>query len=397
MNLRYSERMGQIKSSFIRDGLKFTQLPGMISFAGGMPAAELFPVEAYRKAADLVLQESGQSALQYDTTEGYPPLRRMIAEELMDQVGVQGITEENIAITNGSQQGIDFSGRLFLDPGDVVLCENPTYIGALNAFMAYQPRFVQIPMDSDGMRMDALEKALGTTPRAKLIYTIPDFQNPTGLTLSLERRKQMVEIAKQYNVPIIEDNPYQRLRFTGRMLPAIKSFDTTGIVVYLGSFSKIFSPGIRIGWVCADETILNKYITVKQGADLHSSTIAQRELVKLMETFSINEHIQHLNQVYRIREELMLERIASDFPDGFQVTRPEGGFFLWATFPEKINTLSIYQTAIQEKVLFVPGATFYAHEDEKNHMRLSFSNTNEEKIVEGVKRLGKLLHTVLPT
>lgn len=392
--MRYAQRMDQVRSSFIRDNLKVIQIPGMISFAGGMPAAELFPVEAYREACNCVLSEHGRQALQYDTTDGYRPLRQIIASDLMRQAGVTGMSEDNIVITTGSQQGIDCAGKLFLDPTDVVLCEKPSFIGAINAFRVYQPQIVQVEMDDKGLRIDALEEALKTYPRAKFIYTIPDFQNPSGLSLDLERRKQLVGLAEQYDVPIIEDSPYHRLRYTGPDLPAVKSFDTRGLVIYLGTFSKIFSPGIRLAWMCASEEVISKVILLKQSADLHTSSIAQRELVKLMEIYSFEEHVQCIKQVYSARKDLMLDRIAAEFPDCARVSPVDGGLFLWVTLPAHVDTMDLYFQAIDEKVTFVPGSPFFVDDSEKNHMRLNFSSMQEEKIVEGMKRLGKLVRSV---
>lgn len=250
MALKYAERMDRIKASEIRELLKLTVRPEIISFAGGLPAPELFPVEEMKKVSLKVLEESGEQALQYSPTEGFTPLREKIAKR-MEQVGVN-TKAENILITSGSQQGLDFSGKIFLNPGDVVVVESPSYLGAINAFKAYECEFLEVPTDENGMIMEELEKALADTERVKMIYVIPDFQNPSGRTWSLDRRKKLLEIANKYNLPIIEDNPYGELRFEGERLPSIKSMDTDGRVVFLGTFSKTFCPGLRIGWVCAD-------------------------------------------------------------------------------------------------------------------------------------------------
>lgn len=394
MSIRLSQRMESAKSSVIREFLKISQQPGIISFAGGLPAPELFPVEEYREAANIVLEKSGRNALQYDTTEGFLTLREIIVKERMKSVGVN-TTVDNIAITNGSQQGIDFSGRVFIDKDDVIICENPTYVGAINAFKAYMPRFVQVPMDNDGMIMEELENAIKNNPKAKFIYTIPDFHNPTGITLSLERRKRMVEISEQYDIPIIEDNPYIELRYEDEKIPAIKSFDTNGMVVYLGSFSKIFAPGIRIGWVCASEELLSKYVTVKQGADLQPSTITQRELAKFMEMYSLDKHIKKLISVYAKRKDLMIEMMDKEFPKSIEFTRPKGGFFAWITMPDGIDAMKLCMKALEEKVAFVPGASFFIEKGFDNYFRMNYSSMTEEKIIEGVIRLGKVLKSAM--
>lgn len=390
MGLRLSERMNYLKASEIRELLKLTEQPDIISFAGGLPAPELFPIEEMKVISHKVLNDEGKAALQYGPTEGYTPLRRIIAEQRMKAVGVNA-TYENILITNGSQQGLDFTGRVFLDKDDIVICESPSYLGAINAFKAYMPKFVEIPMDDNGMIIDELEKALEKYPNAKFIYTIPDFQNPTGKTLSFERRVKMLELAEKYNIPIIEDNPYGELRFEGDMIPAIKSLDKKGLVIYLGTFSKTFCPGLRLGWICADNEILNKYIIVKQGADLQSSSISQREAAAFMLVYNLDEHINKIKEVYRRRRDLMIDMIKKEFPQNIKYTYPNGGLFTWVTLPEGVDAAELLKIALKDKVAFVPGGSFFPNGGHPNHFRLNFSNMPEDKIIEGIKRLGKVL------
>lgn len=390
MGLRLSERMNYLKASEIRELLKLTEQPDIISFAGGLPAPELFPIEEMKVISHKVLNDEGKAALQYGPTEGYTPLRRIIAEQRMKAVGVNA-TYENILITNGSQQGLDFTGRVFLDKDDIVICESPSYLGAINAFKAYMPKFVEIPMDDNGMIIDELEKALEKYPNAKFIYTIPDFQNPTGKTLSFERRVKMLELAEKYNIPIIEDNPYGELRFEGDMIPAIKSLDKKGLVIYLGTFSKTFCPGLRLGWICADNEILNKYIIVKQGADLQSSSISQREAAAFMQVYNLDEHINKIKEVYRRRRDLMIDMIKKEFPQNIKYTYPNGGLFTWVTLPEGVDAAELLKIALNDKVAFVPGGSFFPNGGHPNHFRLNFSNMPEDKIIEGIKRLGKVL------
>lgn len=390
VEVKFAERMSNLKASEIRELLKLTEEPDIISFAGGLPAPELFPIEKIKEATVEVLEESGRSALQYSTTEGYLPLRRVIAEQRMKKVGVH-TAAENILITSGSQQGLDFSGKVFLNAGDVVICESPTYLGAINAFKAYQPRFVEVEMDEDGMLMNSLEEALMKNPDAKFIYTVPDFQNPSGKTLSYERRKKMVELAIKYNVPIVEDNPYAELRFEGENIPSIKSFDKTGIVIFLGTFSKTFCPGLRIGWVCADQDILSKYIIVKQGADLQPNTLAQREVAAFMENNNLDEHIIEIRSVYRKRRDLMVSTIKEEFPGDCTYTYPKGGLFTWVGLNEGIDAAEVLKLALNEKVAFVPGGSFFPNGGHKNFFRLNYSNMPEDKIVEGITRLGRVL------
>lgn len=389
MKIKFADRMQGIRSSRIRELLKLTEQPDIISFAGGLPAPEHFPVEEIKEVTIKILDEKGAKSLQYSTTEGYLPLREIIINRLA--ISGVNLSPDNILITSGSQQGLDFSGKLFLNPEDVVICESPTYLGAINAFNAYQPRFVEVPMDEEGMIMEDLEKALAAYPNAKFIYAIPDFQNPTGRTLSLERRKKMVELAVKYGIPIIEDNPYGELRFIGERLPAIKHFDTEGIVVYLGTFSKTFCPGLRIGWVAADEPILQKYNLVKQGADLHTNISCQIQAAEFMTRYDLDEHIAKIKETYRNRRNLMVETMKKEFPASCKFTLPEGGLFTWVELPEGMDAAEVLRKALEKKVAFVPGGDFFPNGDKNNYCRLNYSNASEENIVEGIKRLGAVL------
>ncbi|RKD22221.1 2-aminoadipate transaminase [Caminicella sporogenes DSM 14501] len=393
MALKFANRMDKIRASEIRELLKLTVRPEVISFAGGLPAPELFPIEEMKKVSQKVLEENGEQALQYSPTEGFPPLREKIAKR-MEQAGVK-TTAENILITNGSQQGLDFSGKIFLNPGDVVVVESPSYLGAINAFKAYECKFLEIPTDDDGMIMEELEKALETTENVKMIYVIPDFQNPSGRTWSFERRKKLVEIANKFNLPIIEDNPYGELRFEGEKIPSIKSFDTEGRVIYLGTFSKTFCPGLRIGWVCAEEEVLNKYILVKQGADLQSNSMSQRELDAFLEVYDLDKHIEKIKKLYKNRRDLMLKTMKEHFPPEVKYTHPEGGLFTWAELPEHINTRELMKKALERNVAFVPGGSFFPNGGHENTMRINYSNMSEDKIVEGIKILAEVIKEAL--
>lgn len=389
MGIKFASRMDNIKSSAIRELLKLTEEPSIISFAGGLPAPELFPIKEMQAVCTRVLEEDGKAALQYSTTDGYLPLRTKIARQ-MAHLGMKA-EPKNILMTSGSQQGLEFTGKIFINEGDTVICESPSYLGALNAFNAYAPKFVEIPMDDEGMIIDELETALAAHPDTKFIYTIPDFQNPTGRTMSLERRKRLVELATRYEIPVIEDNPYGELRFEGEMLPSLKSLDTKGLVIHLGTFSKIFAPGLRLGWVLAEPEILQYYIKVKQGADLQCSTIAQREIDRFLEMFKLDEHIEKLKVVYRKRRDLMVETMQKEFPSNVTYTIPQGGLFAWVELPEDQDAADVLKLALEEKVAFVPGEPFYPNGGNANHCRLNYSNMPEDKIVEGITRLGKVL------
>jgi len=389
----YSQRVKQVKASEIREILKLTQQPEIISFAGGLPAPELFPIEAMKVVTQKVLNEMGREALQYSTTEGYDPLREKIALRL-NRDGLNA-SKEHILITNGSQQGLDFTGKIFLNPNDIVLCESPSYLGAINAFKAYECGFKEIDTDQYGMDLEHLEKVIQETPSAKFIYVIPDFQNPSGRTWSRERREGLVKIANQYNLVIIEDNPYGELRFEGERIPPIKSFDTEGRVVYLGTFSKTFSPGLRIGWVFASPEVLSKYILVKQGADLQSSSISQRELNVFLDLYDFDAHIDSIKAVYKKRRDLMMATIKESFPIEAEYEIPSGGLFAWVKLPKHVDTRAVLQKAVENKVAFVPGGSFFPNGGQENFMRLNFSNMPEDKIVEGIKRLGNILKEII--
>lgn len=389
MKLNYAKRMDNIKASEIRELLKLTQQPQIISFAGGLPAPESFPIEELTKIGRMVLEDTGVQALQYGSTEGYPPLREAISKRMAKtKVDVKA---DDILVTSGSQQGLDFAAKIFINPGDIIVCESPTYLGAINAFKAYEPEFIEIDTDKDGMIMEDLENALKDNDKVRFIYVIPDFQNPSGKTWSIDRRKKLVELANKYNVVILEDNPYGELRFEGEILPAIKHYDEEGRVIFLGTFSKILCPGLRLGWVAASPEILNKFIMVKQGADLQSSTISQMEVAKFLEEYSIDDHINKIIDLYRERRDLMMKTIEEEFPKEASYTYPEGGLFTWVVLPEYMNARELAVKALEQNVAYVPGGSFYPNGGNENTFRLNYSNMDNERIVEGIKRLGKVL------
>ena len=324
MAIRFAKRMEALNGSEIRELLKLIEKPEVISFAGGLPAPELFPIEEMKEISRIVLEESGTQALQYSTTEGFQPLREQIARR-MNSKNKTNVTKDDILITNGSQQGLDFAGRVFLNEGDVVLCESPSYLGAINAFKSYGSKFIEVPTDKDGMIMEELEKILEVTENVKMIYVIPDFQNPTGITWTLERRKKFIEIISKYEIPVLEDNPYGELRFKGESLPSLKSMDKKGLVIFLGTFSKILCPGYRLGWTCASQNILKKFIFVKQVADLQASSISQIEVSKFIDLYNLDNHVKKINEVYARRRDLMLETMKEEFPEGVEYTYPDGG------------------------------------------------------------------------
>lgn len=390
MAVSFARRVDMLKASEIREILKITARPEVISFAGGLPAPEVFPVEELKQVAVRVLDEAGGQALQYSTTEGFDPLRRQIAARISAKFAAV-FSYENILITTGSQQALDFAGKLFLDEDDVVLCESPTYLAAISAFKAYRPRFVEVPTDENGMIIEELEKILRTTDRVKLIYIIPDFQNPTGRTWSPERRRRFARLIGEFEIPVVEDNPYGELRFEDETPPSVRSFDTKGLVIFVGTFSKIFCPGMRIGWLAADPRFFERFVLIKQGADLHTSSISQREIAKYLELYDIEAHIAKIVALYRVRRDAMLEAMDALFPAGTKHTSPQGGLFTWVELPEHIKSIELLKRSLELSVAFVPGDSFFPNRVVENTMRLNYSNMPEERIREGISRLARAI------
>lgn len=383
--------MDLLKGSEIRELLKLAGDPNVISFAGGLPAPELFPVQGMKAAGAAVMDEMGQFAMQYSSTEGYAPLREKIAARMKAKNGIN-TTADNILMTNGSQEGLDFSARVFVNKGDVILLESPSYLGAVNAFKACEPRFIEVPTDEGGMIMEELEKILAVEKEVKMIYVIPDFQNPTGRTWGLDRRHKFMEIINKYEIPVVEDNPYGELRFKGKNMPALKSLDTKGLVIFLGTFSKILAPGYRLGWVCAEPEILTKYNFMKQAGSLQSSTVSQLETNKFMEMYSLDDHVAKICKVYGERCDLMLKSMEKYFPKNVKFTYPEGGLFTWVILPEDANARTLAAKCLEKNVAYVPGGSFFPNGGHENTFRMNYSGMTEEKIVEGIKRIGEVLH-----
>lgn len=393
MRMKFANRIDSLRASDIREILKITQRAEVISFAGGLPAPELFPVEEIKEISRLLMEESGRVALQYSTTEGYEPLRQKIAARIGRKFQTQASAEE-VMITSGSQQALDFSGKLFLDAGDVVLCESPTYLAAISAFRAYQPEFIAVPTDDDGMIIEELERILATTDNVKLVYVIPDFQNPTGRTWSLDRRRRFIETVSRYGVAVLEDNPYGELRFEGEILPSIKSMDRAGLVIGTGTFSKTFCPGMRIGWLVAAPPVIEKYVLIKQGADLCTSLRNQMEIDLFMDRFDFEGNLARLTELYRQRRNAMVAALETMMPAGVSFTRPQGGLFLWVTLPERIKALELLKRCLDQNVAFVPGDSFFPNGGVENTLRLNYSNMPEDRIREGVARLAAAIRSM---
>lgn len=391
MNIEFSNRAKRIKASEIRELLKLTVQPNIISFAGGLPAAELFPLSDIADVAKDVIMNEGQSALQYSPTEGLQKLREIIIKQRLNRVDINAGLDE-IFITSGSQQALDFVGKMFINEGDMIFVESPTYLGALNAFLAYDPIYVEIPLQNDGLDTDKLEELLKSGMKPKFLYTIPDFQNPSGITMSLEKRKKLISLANEYDLVIIEDSPYAELCFTGEQIKPIKSMDTEGRVIYLGTYSKTFTPGLRIGWVVGNPTMINKFIQIKQGSDLQTSSLDQKIAAEYMTRFDLNEHIRSIIDVYSKRRNVMLETMKANFHPDITYTESHGGLFTWAKVKDDMDTKSILAEALLENVAFVPGGSFFANGGKNNYMRLNYSCMSEEKIKEGIERLANVLN-----
>ncbi len=393
---RYAQRTLRMKSSTIRELLKLTQQPDVISFAGGMPAPEVFPIEEFRAACNRVLQERGAEALQYGATEGYLPLREMIARH--NAAYGMHVSADNILITSGSQQALDLLGKIFINRGDRILVESPTYLGALQAWNAYGAEYVAVPSDDHGMITSALEESLRLGP--KFIYVLPNFQNPTGTTLTLERRKQLVKLADRFGVPIIEDDPYGQLRFEGKHIPSVVVLDSqyrkdpgaySGNVIYLSTFSKILAPGVRLAWVVAPTQVISKLVQAKQGVDLHTATFNQIVAYEVGKGGFLDRHVKVIRECYRQRRDVMIETLEEHMPQDVHWTHPQGGLFLWVTLPEGLNTTEILKEAVKQKVAFVPGESFFPCGGGENTMRLNFSNATPEKVNEGIARLSQVI------
>jgi DNA-binding transcriptional MocR family regulator len=385
--------MQDLRASDIREILKVTQQSDVISFAGGLPASELLPAAEMAELARKVLLEDGVRALQYAPTEGLDILRELIADRLRRLWDFQCSTDE-VLIVSGSQQALDLTGKAFLDEGDVILCESPTYLGAIGAFRAYRPTFVEVPTDDDGMVPTELESRLSSLDRVKLIYVVPDFQNPSGRRWSVERRHQLAELAGRFEVPVIEDAPYAELCFEGEPMPPVAALGDACTVIYLGTCSKILSPGMRLGWVVADSELLRRYVLVKQGTDLHTSSLIQLLAARFMVDHDCDAHIERIRGVYRGRRDAMIAALERHFPEDVRFTRPAGGLFLWAELPEGLDARRLLQHALEERVAFVPGEPFFPNGGHDNTMRLNFSAMPEERITEGILRLGRVLEAV---
>ena len=397
MTYQFSDKIASLKPSAIREILKAPKDADTISLAAGNPAPETFPVEDLARFAADIFANDSTTALQYGATDGYEPLRRAVAERQKTVWGIgKSIAEgdsfnDTTIIVSGGNQGIELAAKVFCNEGDTVICENPTFIGGLNAFRSCGYNTVGVPIEEDGMNVEALEATIKATPNAKLLYIIPTFQNPAGITTSLEKRKAIYEVCKKYGLMILEDNPYGELRFAGEEIPTIKSFDTEGLVIYCSSFSKILSAGMRVGFVVAPEAVAAKMVVAKQSEDVHTNQFFQMLCYKFMTECDLDAHIFMIREVYGRKCKLMLECLEKELPASVTFTRPEGGLFIWVTLPDGVDATAFLKACMAQKLMIVPGATFNCDVTEGSmSFRLNYSTPSDQQIIEGVARLGKV-------
>ncbi len=391
MTPHFAQRMQTVQPSAIRELLALGGDPSIISFGGGYPDSTLFPAEQLAAVFREVIGAPGGAAMQYAASDGLPRLREQIAG-LMVADGM-ACSADDVLVLQGSQQGLDFAAKMLVDPGDVIVTEDPTFLGALIAFNPSQPSYAPVAMDADGMRMDVLEAVLQANPRARMIYTVPDFQNPTGVTLSLERRKRLIELANQHDVIVLEDTPYRHIRFSGTSLPTLRSLDTQGRVIHLGSFSKVLVPALRLGWAVASPALLERMGLLKVAADTQTSTLNMAAASLFLDRYDLATHIARLCAAYRTKKEVMLDAIRQHFPQEVTVTDPAGGLFTWATFPQGFDATAFMRDVAlpQARVAYVPGGSFFATTPQPNHARINFSAPSEDRIRTGISALGAVL------
>lgn len=393
MNYLFAERMSKTPRSFIRETLKVTECPDIISFAGGLPNPAVFPVPELAQVAKDVISDDGPAALQYATTEGYLPLREWIADRYARRYGLS-VSPEEILITHGSQQSLDLCGKVLIDKGSPVAIEEPGYLGAIQAFSLFESEFVPVKLDHDGPSLDDVESSM--KKKCRFFYGVPNSQNPSGITWSEKKRKGVADILSSHDTLFIEDDAYGEIRFTGDIVKPVKKYLPDQVVMN-GSFSKIITPGMRMGWVCAPKDVMTQLVTAKQATDLHSSILAQRIIYRYLCDYPIDTYIKKINETYQKQCECMVNAIKGDFPDSVTYTIPDGGMFLWVTLPKGCSSLDIFNKALEKKVAVLPGIPFYTHGGGENTLRLNFTNSSFDQIKEGIQRLSEVLKTFTAT
>lgn len=392
MDYKFTESVAELAPSAIREILKYSGVPGMISFAAGNPSPEAFPSADIEKITENILKNNSITALQYSVTEGYEPLRNTMKKYIKDKFS-SFKEDDELIITSGAQQVMDLMTKAFVNKGDTVICEAPTFIGSLNTFRSYGANLVGVPVEKDGMNIELLEKALKENKNTKFIYTIPNFQNPTGITMSFEKRKAVYSLAKKYGVLIIEDNPYGEIRFSGENIPNIKSLDTDGLVVYAGSFSKVLSPGLRVGYAIGNKTVVSKLTVCKQTSDVHTNILSQMITNDYITTCDFEKHLSDIRKIYRHKAELMMKLMDENFGNKVKYNKVEGGLFIWCELPKSINMMDFCTKAVKEKkVALVPGNAFLINEKAECHeFRTNYSTPTDEQLIKGMALLGELV------
>lgn len=391
MNYTFADNINGLKPSAIREILKLSSQPGIIPFSAGNPAGEAFPAKEITAISNDILEKDSVAALQYSVTEGYAPLRRYMADYMKKKYSV-GDDNDEIIITSGAQQVMNLVTKVFVNRGDTIICEDPSFIGSLNAFRSFGANLVGVPVEADGVDLTALEEAIKTSKNVRFFYTIPNFQNPSGITMSLEKRKAVYEICKKYDILILEDNPYGEIRFSGEDLPCIKAMDTDGIVVYAGSFSKVLSPGMRVGYAIANKDIISKLTVCKQTDDVHTSLWSQMVAYRFITEYDFESHLERIRGVYRRKANLCMELADKHLKPMMDYYPVEGGLFLWCKLPEGTDMIDFTMKALDNKVAVVPGTAFSVDESAvSDRIRINYSTPSDEQIIEGIEILGKLL------
>ncbi len=391
MEYSFSDRVNSLKPSAIREIFKYAADPAVVSLSAGNPAPDAFPAKEIAEISADLLSRRPVDALQYGLTEGYAPLRDYLKKYMKDKYGI-GSENDQLIITSGAQQVMDLAAKSLCNEGDVVICEAPSFIGSLNSFRSYNARLVGVPVESDGINTEILEEKLKTEKNVRFIYVIPNFQNPSGVTMSLEKRKKVYSLAKKYGVMILEDNPYGELRYFGENVPAIKSLDTDGIVMYAGSFSKVISPGMRVGWCVAPNPVIQKMVVCKQGQDVHTNMWSQIVIHEYVTKYDFEEHLNYLRELYRKKARFMMDLLDEHLAPYITYDKIDGGLFIMCKLPDNINMLDFCKEAVKRKVCVVPGNAFLTDETEECHtFRVNFSTPTDQQLEKGVKILGELI------
>lgn len=388
--MKYASRIDSLEDKSLLNAFELIENEDTISFSAGFPSAETYPIEAIKDSFIKVMEKSGKEALSYGSTSGFPRLRELIGERLKNKFDVSYPLEE-IIITSGSQQGLDMSGMLFINKGDVVLFENPSYLGAVNSLRAHEAKLVAVEIDNEGISLEKLEEALEKHgSMVKMVYVNPDFQNPTGRSWSVERRKNFMELMSKYDIPVLEDAAYSELSFSKELRKPLAYYDKNNQVIYLGTFSKTFCPGLRVAWLCAPKAIMEKYLLLKNAADLSSSSVSQRQMAYYLDYYDLDKHIRGISKIYEERKNVMIKMLEECFPKSVSYTNPDGGLFIWASLPEGKDTKELLKRSLKRNVSFIPGVSFYPSGERTTEMRLNFSNTEPEKIITGMRILGEV-------